>query len=316
MYNIKMPEDMTATRKKYHGDIHDPLEQRIRRLIQDQACSTEQGRIMFDRARELQTTYYQDCLQKLDDEQYIHERTQKLLNELADIFHPRIVDGEDYLGQLPEGKPVFVVLNHYSGHKLSTVFSKDIGVRAVDLEGKEMEEIYPPPLHYAPVKPIADRLGARLYDSHIELPNENLVKIQHAAGGVVIPPKEGIFRQVVEQSQKFVENHPNDILVNFPEGESSGKRNQGGPYDMVPFHKGAFVIASQLGATILPVAMFFNPESGFELGVFKPFVPDPKTEDREASNEYFESVAESTRKTMQDWLDQRKPPLSLDQTNG
>jgi hypothetical protein len=56
----------------------------------------------------------------------------------------------------------------------------------------------------------------------------------------------------------------------YPEGGTSGKRNEGTPYDLDNFHSGTLVVAAELGLPILPVTQKLNPESGMELRISEP----------------------------------------------
>src|SRR3989344_2326447 len=285
-----------------HPKRDDFLEKRIRGLISDQAYSTEMGRRMFADARRLQVDYFKDSLLHIDNPNLIHKSTQKLLHDLAITTNAHIVEGEEILKKLPKGRPIFTETNHYSGYKLTAIDQSELGVNY-----PEIDEIFPFPFFYAPMIPVADVLGNYLYDAHLVLPGE-LRKIQEGAGLLIVPEDDGSFNSIKRETEKMISRHPNSLIVIFPEGGTSGKRNMVGPYDMDHFHGGSLAIAEALGVPVIPVYQRFNPYSGFEIGILEPvdFSHAPKTEDLGVKKAYFAELAETTRAKMQQHLSQRK----------
>ncbi len=292
-----------------HARREDPLDQRIKNLIREQAFSTEGGREMFARSRQLLVDYFKSSLSALADPVAIHDITQVLLHELAKATNSRIVDGEENLKDVRKESPFFVISNHYSGYKLMDIEQTELGL---DLE--EIDDVVPFPFFYAPIAPVADRLGDLLYDAHLELPG-SLGKIQEEAGLLVVPKDDGSFGAIRSRTQKIFSRRSNSMVVIFSEGETSGKRNKGGPYDLVEFHGGSFAIAEELGIQVLPVCQYFNPKSGFEVGILPPlnFVnpPEAKVENKDARIEYFDNIAQQTREKMQSWLNTRKAGITV-----
>ncbi len=284
-----------------HPKKDDPLEQRIRRLIADEVYSTTLGSQMFAQVHSLQLDYFKNCLENLDDPNYIHDSTQDLLKRLVEVTNSKIVDGEDNLSFLKRRHPTFALVNHFSAYKLVTIQDKEL-----ELDVPESPEIYPFPIFFSSLVPVAQKLEDELYDAHLEIPG-SILQIQEAAGLLVIPKNNDVFTDIRKRTRQLISQHPNSLIVIFPEGGTSGKRNMGGPYDLDRFHRGSLAIAQELDIQVIPICQYFNPNSGFELGILPPVRLDnsPSVEDRDARKEYFASVAENTRQQMQGWLNQR-----------
>lgn len=281
-----------------HNPGQDPLELRIRGLIRDHVYSKGKGKEMLDKAKAQEVDYLKDCIGNIDDSKSIHNRTQQVLKELATSTNSKIVEGEENLAKISANGHVFALVNHFSAYKLIAIDQEEVGTNI-----PEVNELYLPPMFYASIWPVAEKLGRPLYEAHLKLPGP-LKKIQEAAGTLIFPnpgKDGGQFSVVLERTKNHIENHPNGLSVIFPEGGSSGKRNNGGPFDLEHFHGGPISIASELGVTILPVAQYFDPEKGFELRVFEPFTPSPGIAREKASE-----LADKTRKQMQAWLDTKK----------
>lgn len=283
-----------------HNPGNDPLEQRIKGLIRDHVYSTELGRRMFSEAKALEVSYLRDCVDHISDSRFTHDRTQQLLRDLAKTTNARIVEGEDNLEKLPKKSYVFAVVNHFSGYKLIAIDQEE-----AEISVPGVEEIYLPPMFYSSIFPVAERLQDNLYDGHFEWPGI-IGQIMKASGLILIPTSgEGRTNIVHQRTKEHMIEHPDSLIVIFAEGGSSGKYNNGGPFDLAQFHKGSFIIAGKEDIPILPVAQFFNPSSGFELKVFEPFAVDP-TKDPSKDEEYFVGLAEDTRQQIQAWLDTKK----------
>lgn len=306
------PENMNTTTaskdRKPHPSASDPLEVRIRGLIREQAYATPEGMKMWGDAKVIQRDFFTDVLPRASEEQYVHDKTQEALRRLSDAMNAEIVAGRENAERI--NTPALVVMNHYSGYKLNSFKPGEI-----DTEFGKMEELYPFPSFFASLIPVAEAVGkgTGLYDAHLEYSskeeNTPLRRVQENAGLLVIPESNGGLSSTRESTRHLLEKRPNSLLVVFPEGESSGKRNKGGPYDMMPFHSGAFVIAAELGLPVLPVAQFFNPERGFEISVMPPlmdikrFEKGPDGKPTQESKEYYESLAQETHNQMQIQLD-------------
>jgi hypothetical protein len=298
-----MPDQNHDTGRKPHPSPFDPLEMRIRSLIREQAFSSRLGRRMWFRTREIQKKFFNDALNHLDDSRYIHDRTQETLRQIAGVMNSKIVSGYENLVDVHI--PAVIGLNHYSGYKLNSLRPEE-----VLSDFGTMKELYPFLSFFAALSPVARVLGedVALYDFHLEYgqKSQNLAlrKIQEEAGLLVIPEQSGGFSFLLDAARKFIIEKQRVLLVGFPEGESSGKRNNGGPYDLVPFHTGVFVIAAELGIPFLPAVQFFNPEVGFQVSVLPSI--EPKVFERSSdgkltkeAKDYYEKLAFETRQRMQ-----------------
>lgn len=278
-----------------HNPGNDPKEIRIKELLKQQIYSSEKGKEMMSRAKVLETDYLREVLPRVNEPQVIHDRTQQLLKDLSVATNSKIVEGEDYLSELIPNTPVLVVANHFSGYKLIPVSQEEVGANI-----PEVKELYIPPMFYASMFPISEKTGRGLYDAHLELPGV-LRKLQDESGVLALPEGEGVFEEAYRRTVEHDKKYPNSLTVIFPEGRSSGKYNNGGPYDLYEFSSGPFAMAAYEKIPILPVAQFFNSETGFELKIFKPFVIDPHSE-----RSVFKDAASNTKSEMQAWLDKRK----------
>lgn len=139
-----------------------------------------------------------------------------------------------------------------------------------------------------------------LYETAIELPSP-LFEIQTNCKTIIVPV-EGKNRteQLTQNVLSLIAREPGAAIVMYPEGGTSGKRNNGGPYDLDEFHGGAFVVAIQTGLPILPVCQYFNPEKGLELHILKPILPKQRDIER------VDEIKEETKNAMQKRLDELK----------
>lgn len=287
-----------------HPRKNDPLEQAIRQKITTQAYSTERGRAMFAQVDGIQVDYFKDALNNLTSPNIIHDGTQKVLTDIAKATHSEIVEGKEVLDSLPKESPIMIVANHYGGFKLVMIEQSRLGL---SLGTDKIDDIPPFPSYFAAFKPAADALGDNLYDAHLELPGP-LLTIQEDAGLLVVPEDNGAFPEIKRRTQGIISAHENSMLVIFPEAGTSGKRNNGGPYDLDAFHGGSFAIAEELGIPIVPMGQFFNPNKGFEIKVFEPvsLKDAPGVDNMEVRRAYFAQVAIETRAKMQAWFDVKK----------
>ena len=272
----------------------DENEIRIVKLIREQLLKTEWAKSIFEALRQQLIQYFISSIEILNQPDKIHQATQEVLEELSTISRSRIVSGEENLDRLSKRSPVIAVVNHLGTYKLTEIQPREI---RIDLP---LDIIHPFPIYYAPLVPVAKILEDNLYETHVELP-EPLLSIQKAAGIIVVPPDQGALTKLQTATSELITQHPNALITIFPEGGTTGKRNNGGPYDLDEFKTGGFVIASHLNLPVLPVCQYFNPESGFELGILPP-VKVENTENRE----YYKELARSTQASMQSWLNSRK----------
>jgi len=285
--------------------VDDSREHRIVGAIKDQLLCTDWARDVFKQTANAQLKHLKISLQHLDTPQFIHDYTQEVLSELAGLTNSKIITGQEYLDTLPKGQPVLLLTNHLGSYKINSSPIEELR-KTTGLTGPVQPIFYPFPLYYSAMYPIAKALGDNLYIASFEYPGR-LGEVLRAAGSIEVPPKDDLPKGknrteiLIDSTRRLIEAHPNAVITSFPEGGTTGKRNGGGPYDLGEFHTGSYVIAKDLGLTILPAAQYFNPDSGFEVGVFKPIHPVKNT-----SNEQLAKMADATQSKIQAWLNQGK----------
>jgi hypothetical protein len=274
----------------------DPKELAIREKIAAQVLQEDWVRSSFSEIRLRQIDYLKDMVAHAGNIEYVHATTQEFLKEIAERTRANIVEGIELLAAIPQGSPVLIATNHFGAYKLCGVSPKDdIGVAIPGYES-----MYPYPMYFAPLSPVAEALGDNLYYASNDFPGV-FGQIHSDAGFIHVPAlAESKTAALVDQAGAAIAKHRNAAIVNYPEGTTSGKPTGLGPYDLNPFKTGAYVIASQLNIHIVPVAQYFSPHKGFELKVFEPFIPG-KT-DRSG----YEAYAQKNHTEMQVWLDSRK----------
>jgi len=295
-----MSEHMENFFNPAHPSQRDPKEVRIVSLMQKEFLSTSWANGVFSSAREKTIDYFKNSLANLNNPSVIHDETQGVLRDLSNIFKSKIVSGKENLQKFSKGQSGFIVSNHLGAYKLTGIRPQEL---KLELSGAEI--IHPFVMFYQSLIPVAEQLGDNLYEA--AYPSEEPIgAIQKAAGSILIPNGKGIFEKVLIASKEALVKYPSGLFAIFPEGGTSGKRNEGGPYDLEGFHTGSFFIAAEMNVPIIPVTQYFNPNSGFELGVFESFIPE-----RNKSKEYYEDMAGSTREKMQAWLNQRKQSTEI-----
>jgi|GEM_PF-1857804 len=285
--------------------LDDPKEKRIVDAIRSELLATDWAKGVFENASKAQLEHIKSSLKHLGDPQFIHDNTQKLLAELAKMTNSKIVRGSEYLEDLPKGKPVLLLTNHLGGYKLNSWLEDDLK-KKTSLSGPVQPKYYHFPLYYSAMHPIAQALEDNLYIASFEYPGK-LGEIFRASGSIEVPPKEFLeegksrTETLTDSTRILLNSHPNAVITSFPEGGTTGKRNGGGPYDLEDFHTGSYVIAKDLGLTILPVAQYFNPKSGFELKIFKPIKLDS-----DATEDDLHKISEQNHNDELVWLKQRE----------
>lgn len=271
----------------------DADEVRITRLLENELTQKDWAKKYFEEAKKLQLDFFKSALQNKGD---THKNNQDLLRKLAEISNSRIVSGTENLNDLTA--PAMIVTNHLGDYKLSSIKPEELGLKM------GTDQIHPFPMYYSPYAPIAEKLDAQISAAHVKLP-EPLDAIEEACDlvTIVIKEKGKTTEKLEEDTKSLFERKPKTVLVVFPEGGTTGKRNGGGPYDLEEFRAGAFVIAAHLGVPIIPAAKYFNPNSGYELGVLPYF----KLEN-DQPYEYYKGKALNTQKDLQSWLDTKKSP--------
>jgi len=253
----------------------------------------------FETIRERQITYLREVLAQSDNAAFVYTRTQQVLEEVAELLRARIADGAKLLREIPKGHPTLLMTHHLSTYKLTGFESKkELGFA---IPGYEF--IHPEPVLIAGLKPIAKVLGDTLSYASADFPGV-FGKIHREAGFLHIPPKEtlttGRTTYLLDETRQAFKRRPNTALVNFPEGQTSGKHTGRGPYDLDPFKTGGYVIAAELGARVIPVAQYFDPKEGLQLKVFPSYIPE--SSDKAA----IAALADRDQRQMQEWLNERQ----------
>lgn len=289
---------LDAVIKKKSQD--DPKEVAIREKTAAQMLREPWAQDSFARIRETQINYLKEVVARADDAEFVHERTQEIIRELATLTRAHIEEGSELLDTLPKGTPFLLATNHLGAYKLAGIKPReDVGV---DIPG--YDAMYPYLMYFASLAPVADAVGDNLYYVSEDFPGV-FGDVHSNAGFVHVPPASipiegGRTAFLTKQTGEAIEKHPNAAIVNFPEGGTSGKYTGLGIYDLDPFKTGGYVVAAALGIHIVPVAQFFHPQHGMQLKVFEPYIPTA------TDKEGFEALAERDRTRMQDWLDERK----------
>ena len=275
----------------------DPRDQRMAKLAREEFCSTDWAEDAFDRVRRKQVEYLKDALSHLGESGYIHDRTQEVIANLSKTTKSKIVSGQEELSELDKGKSVLIMTNHPATFVLGGINPRiELGI---DVENFDL--VFPSPLFIAPFHPVAEVLGDNLYFTSSEYPLD-LGIIHESAGFMTVRPvKSGRTQELMQAVLRLIGNHPNAAIVHFAEGDMTGKANEGQLYDLGEFRTGGLVIAAEASIPVLPVAQYFNPGTGFEIGVLKPIKIDP-----DGSRDYFKETASNMRLEMLTWLDARK----------
>lgn len=280
------------TKNLAHPSKSDELEIRIINLIKEELESTKWASESFREVRGMLVNYFLSSVKSLDKPDKIHEDTQKLLRNISYLMKSKIISGEEYLSKIGNS-PVIIASNHLGSYKLTELNPKEFGW------DMDTDVIHPFPMFYASIYPVAEKLKFNLYDAAWTFENP-IGEIQKAAGYIPVAQGRGVFDQVLEASREAMKNYQNGAFVVFPEGGTSGKRNNGGPYDLIPFKTGVFAIAAELDVPVIPVAQYFNPKTGFELGVLEPVYVS-----KGVSREDLARTASEVQGKMQNWLNSR-----------
>ena len=273
-----------------------PREILIRDKVRAEILVEEWAIDAFAKIKQEQIDYLKEAIQVVNDESKIHELTQRVLGKISQEVKSKIIEGEDLLKTIPKNHPSIITTNHFGAYKLMGIKPKeDIGV---NIPG--YDNMYPSPMYFASLKPIADKTGNELYYTSTDFPGI-FGEIHRKSGFIHIPPfDKNKTEYLTEQTKRSIAKHPNSAIVSFPEGTTSGKPSGRGPYDLEPFKTGSYVIAAELNMYIIPVIQYFNPKKGYELKVLKPFIPE------KGDRQKYSSYANQHREEMQNWLDIHK----------
>ncbi len=279
---------------------NDELERRIVGELEKDMLSISWARDLFSgNIRPRIISYLKDSFDHLNDPERIHDQTQHLLSDLAEATNATIVEGQENLDEV-RGQSVFVATNHLGTYKLVSLDPSG------DLDKPEigLEDLDPFPAFYFSMYPVAKYIGDNLYEAAHDYP-EPIRTVQIAAGSLIMPPGQtGVLDELEEDTKALFESRSNLALTLFPEGGTTGKRNNGGIYAMEKFRTGSFVIAGHLGRPVVPVSQYFDPNEGFKLRVFPALRLTTPPGDEEARS-YFRQTADATQSQMQSWLNQQ-----------
>ena len=286
--------------KKPHAQ--DPKDIRIRQIIEHDFLQDEWAKAAFNTIHHQQIDYLQDAIANVDRPGHVSDATQNVLKSIAGELHSTIEEGGEQLENIPSGTPVLIMTNHLGTYKLDGINpQRDLGDNVPRYDGYDF--MYPYPLYFAALQPVAEALSNNLSYTSDDFPGV-FGQIHSEAGFVYVPPATmmtgGRTEALIEQTRQVIRQIPNTALVNFPEGGTSGKYNEAGPYDLLDFKTGGYVVAAELGMTILPVAQYFDPHEGMKLKVFEPINMVP------ADREHYQDLAARHQHEMQQWLNSKQ----------
>lgn len=233
----------------------DPQEQSIKKSLESTILRTEFARKFIIKATRKQDIFFNNALLNIDDAAGTRNEYLKLLNDLSRESNSHVTSGIDFLSSVNK-KGLIIITNHLGIVKLTKV------------QGFE-----PFPLRHASIFPIVQSLRMSIHESAIELPDD-LLKVQQNCEVVVVRAGGNNRTTKLIDDSKMLINSKKSAIIMYPEGGTTGKRNNGGPYDLDAFHSGAFIVAKELGISVLPVCQYFNPNSGFEIDILKPIGDD------------------------------------------
>ncbi|MDP3918096.1 MAG: 1-acyl-sn-glycerol-3-phosphate acyltransferase [Candidatus Woesebacteria bacterium] len=253
----------------------DPQEIAIKTKLEKEILKTPLAIRIIKNTKELQAKFFKKAFSEDENSTHINQLYQKLLKDLATETNVEISSGLENLQEIITTKNVIIITNHLGIIKLTKI-----------------NNIEPFPLRHASILPISQRLNMSLHESAIELPGK-LSSIQRSCGVIVVNAGgRNRTQQLIDDTRKIIDKEQSAIVM-YPEGGTSGKRNNAGPYDLDVFHTGAFVVAKNLNINILPICQYFSPDTGFKLHILKPLQPqDINTQD-------LRSLANNLRLKMQ-----------------
>ena len=253
------PQDNRIARQPNPAD---PQEIRIRKRLEKELLATKWAQKAIEEAREKQAQFLRGALVNLENPPMILKDYRALLQRLADITKAHLAGGESYLKEIPKGNAVILITNHLGMAKVTRIANEDLPIALPEIEAF--------PSRHAALVRVTDKIGASLHETAIELPSL-LFEVQKACGVITIPVEgEGRTEKLTQDVAALIGKGGAFAFVMYPEGGTSGKRNEGGPYDLDECHPGAFVVAAKFGLEVLPVCQYFNPEEGLELHILKP----------------------------------------------
>jgi hypothetical protein len=271
----------------------DQREVAIAEKIGESVLRESWARNAFEKARLTQIAYMKDLLPLAGNQEAVRSRTREVIEELSALLKSEIVEGAEFLKDLPKGSPALIMTNHFGAYKLVGIDPKE--ELGVDIPGYDF--MYPSPMYFAQLKPVANAIGNDL--SYVSNDFPGVFGQLHTDAGFVHVPAvvEGKTAYLEQETRELMQQHPATALVNFPEGGTSGKYTGLGPYALDPYKTGGYVIASKLGIPVIPVAQYFDSQKGFQLKVLKPYIP------QQGERSTYEGYARQDQTQMQEWFD-------------
>ena len=277
--------------------LDDPREVEITRKLREHFLKEQWAQEAFAQLRKVQIEYMREVIDKKDDPAFIYKRTQQVLTEVARLLKAEIVEGGEFLDEIPKGESVLVAFNHLGTYKLTPVKLKE----ELDIDIPGFDVMYPSPLFFGGLKPVSDRIGDDLVYVSDDFPGD-LGDIHRASGFIHVPPQTaqptGRTSYLIDQTAAAFKKRPNTAMVNFPEGKTTGKYSGKGVYDLEPFFTGGYVVAANLGIRLPPVAQCWDEHEGLKLKVFPSYKLDAT--DKEA----IKAHADLDQRNMQAWFDE------------
>lgn len=271
----------------------DPDEINIRSKLES-LLTTNWSKSTIQRLKEIQQNFFEFSLNNFKDKSAILAKYRGTLANLSEATKSTLGTLPKDLDKLRESRGLIVVTNHLGLPKLTRIDNSQ------KVYGSTLSSIEPFPVRHAALLLLADKLNHQeIHEASIELPSP-ILEIQEACEVLTISPSgSGRTSTLQEKVRALLARSPHSLIVMYPEGGTSGKRNHGGPYDLEDFKTGSFVIGAELEIPIIPVTQFFDPNEGIKVDVADPIFLKPEDLDKVGE------IAGATQLRMQKILDQR-----------
>ena len=286
----KMTENDVGNARIARQLTNSPQDVHIRKEL-GKILSTEWSQQAMSSLRGELSGFFLYALDHQGEPDLVHSRYEGLLPKLAEISKASISEGEDHLKEMSGEDGIIVVTNHL-GLGILTIIDNSQNQFPIPLK-----EFAGSPVRLAALQLISKELKAPLYEAAVELP-EPLLSIQNATNTVTVSVEgQGRTQKLTSDVEGLIDKQPGAVVIMYPEGGTSGKRNMGTPYDLDEFHSGAFVVAARLKLPVLPVCQYLDPNEGLKLYILPPLYPT--TSDLES----IDRITQDTKSLMQQKLD-------------
>jgi hypothetical protein len=200
--------------------------------------------------RQLQIDFFNSCINR-QDKKYVQSAFINLLVNIQEIFPIKF---KEYTNVFPS--KCLIVSNHLGIGKLAKIFPKDLSSSNDSFLPNNDSFIFLgfPLFYYLFVKQNCSFNNIKT----ISIPYEStpISILQNYLS--IIPTQKREFREILINSSI-------DYLLVFPEGGTSGKRNQKGIYSLEDFNEGYLKFSIKLGMKILPIIQYLNKKGEYEL---------------------------------------------------